>query len=178
VKVFAWVLIACGFCAGTAGAAGMAWPPEPGARAFFGAGLLAMITGGFLSRTARLGSRRAGESERSRKVAFAGAITELRDLVAALERESPRLPAAELHRRLDGLLSKELFELGSRHEELAAVLGFASYARVWEGIALAERLLARAWSLVTDGHAEEALEELPLARAGLERAAEAFAATY
>jgi hypothetical protein len=49
------------------------------------------------------------------------------------------------------------------------VVGFSS-ATVREGVATAERELARVWSLATDGYLEEGLESLPLARRNLEHA--------
>ena len=58
----------------------------------------------------------------------------------------------------------------------AALLGFSKYAGIWDGVASAERLLSRAWSMATDGHLQEAIEELPRARAQIERACAAMTA--
>ena len=63
-----------------------------------------------------------------------------------------------------------LLRLTSKHEEIVSLVGFSAYARAWEGVATAERLLARAWSVATDGHLEEARGELPAAREWLEKA--------
>ncbi len=59
-------------------------------------------------------------------------------------------------------------------DELIQLIGFNQYARIWDGVAVAERLLARAWSMYTDGHPDEAAQELPLARTALDNAVEAM----
>ena len=53
------------------------------------------------------------------------------------------------------------------------MLGMSRYTQVWGGVAVAERLLARSWSLATDGALDEAREEIPLARAQLASAVQA-----
>jgi hypothetical protein len=72
-------------------------------------------------------------------------------------------------------MAEQYFDLTTRNDELVQLIGFSDYARVWEGVATAERLLNRCWSMITDGHPEEGLEELPLARRSIEQAADRMA---
>ena len=162
------------FCTGTVGAAGMSDPPEEWAPLLLGLGIGGILIGALLARYARGGTARAEEGHVRSKEAFRSEIERIRAIVVELDERKAELNRVEMAKRLDELLGKEYFDLTARHEELASLLGFTHYARVWEGVATAERLLARVWSLATDGHLEEALEDLPLARAHLNRACEAM----
>ena len=174
MKAVAALLLALGFCLGTVGAAGFGQPIERGAWAFLLGGLALVVVGGLLSRAGRAhagGEQHQGE-ERAR---FAARLSSILDSVRALEADRDRVPPEDIRRRLDRLFEGELFELTSRHEELQALLGFDAYARVWDGLATGERLLYRTWTMLTDGWNEQALGELSLARAQLERSAQALA---
>ena len=91
-----------------------------------------------------------------------------------LDGEREGLDELALRARVEEILEGELFEVTSRFEATLTTLGFTDYAAVWEGVANAERLLNRAWSMATDGHLAEARAEVPLARANLERAVAAL----
>ena len=167
-------LLVLGFCLGTLGAAGFAPDVERGAWAFLLGGLALVVTGGLAGRTGRAGVRGA-ERDSEERARFAARLASILGTVRELEAGRDRIPPAEIRRRLDELFEGELFELTSRHEELQALLGFEAYARVWEGVATGERLLYRVWTMLTDGWDEQALQELSLARAQLERAAQMLA---
>jgi hypothetical protein len=96
--------------------------------------------------------------------------------IRELDDSSAGLSPTELTERIDSLLKNQYFDLTSRHEELAGELGFSVYATIWDGVASAERLLLRAWSMATDGHLDEAIQELPRARSHFERACAAMTA--
>jgi hypothetical protein len=176
------LLLVVGFCLGTVGAAGFHTPldaeyletnpdatTEPNAIAMFVAGLGAVFVGGFLARSRRkadLAERESGGS--SLKARFLTQLTTIRDMVVELDDKKTDLSGEEIRDRIASLLANEYFDLTSESEELATALGFQEYARVWEGVATAERTLARTWSLATDGFADEGIEELPRARRHLE----------
>ncbi|MBC8328616.1 MAG: hypothetical protein H8E31_07705, partial [Planctomycetes bacterium] len=109
----------------------------------------------------RVESGRGGALDRA---GLAAALHDLALQLDALEADQGTLEPGALCRRIDALLLGPYFELGGRNEEYARVLGPGLYSRIWEGFAVSERLLARAWSMATDGHLEEALLELPRAR--------------
>jgi len=169
------ILLVAGFCVATVGAAGFGKPTEELAWPLFGGGMVAIGLGGFLARSARAAAHEAGGEEGSWRRRLPADLATIRDLVVAIDEQKRELPPFELRERIDALLSREYFDLTSQNEEIAAELGFSDYARVWEGVATAERLLARTWSIATDGYVEEALEELPEARRQIEQAAEAAA---
>lgn len=121
------------------------------------------------------GAAAEGEQATAR-AEFLTMLEGLRDQVATLDDEKQGLSADDIRGRIDALISGPWFDLTQRNEELMQLLGFAGYARVWEGVATAERLLARCWSMATDGHLEEGLEELPHARENIARAAGEMAA--
>ncbi len=170
MKSFSRILITAGFCLGTLGAAGLSDPPQARAGIFFGAGSAALLAGGLLAllavRKTRQARRSAGAEERQR---VAQALESIRESIRAIESAAERMESADIHRRVDELIGGAFFELTSRHEELIQLLGFKTYARVWDGVAVAERLLNRCWSMLTDGWTDEALQELPRARAHIER---------
>ncbi len=170
MKPFSGLLLTAGFCLATLGAAGLSDPPQTHAAVFFGAGLAALVLGGLLGRLAvrntREARRSAGAEERQR---LAQLLESIRESIRAVESAAERMERSDIHRRVDELIGGPFFELTSRHEELIQNLGFKTYARVWDGVAVAERLLNRSWSMLTDGWTEEALQELPRARAHIER---------
>ena len=176
-----------GFCVATLGAAGLqdvdaltSWRTgEPTPRAFWPlvlvvAGLVTLIVSGVATRTK--GTSAAGNA---RDVGdLHGEYDDLLALVAArvdgLLDDAPDLDREQMLHRLDAISERDLFALTSRHEEIAAVLGFTGYARVWDGVATAERYLARAWSLTTDGHQQAAVETLPVVQSRLAEARKAL----
>jgi len=168
------LLIVVGFCLGTLGAAGFDAQPERGALAYLVVGMAMLVVGGVWER--RMQSSRDGATDHASSLSgFMRAVDAIRDKVAQLDDAKGTLHPEEIRSRIDHLLGEELFDLTSRNEEVIALVGFNAYAKAWDGVATAERLLARCWSMITDGFAEEGLEELPLARAAIDQAATEFA---
>ena len=170
-------LLVLGVALAALGAAGFdQFAPEPrqGSWLAFLGGLVLLVVGGTaLSRAKRreLSGTSGETSDGAVDVAwFDEKIATLASDVADLDRVESE---TALHARIGTLLEDDLFEITRRHEELAQQVGFAAYARVWDGLAGGERLLARAWSMLTDGFPQEARAELPLAQEHLRRAVEA-----
>jgi len=176
------IIAVAAFCAATLGAAGLHdvaalvdWElGTPLPHAFWPlvlvvAGVAALIATRVAG--ARLSRRAAGSgsSHGARRAEFEALLTRLAAVVAALEEDAGGLQRRELVARIGAVESGELFDLVSRHEELATLVGFSQYARVWDGVATAERSIARAWSLATDGHVDAARELVPVASALLEQ---------
>ena len=137
-------------------------------------GLASLGAGGVLLR--RVGRRGfAAAAHHEEKAAYRQEIQTLRSRVIELDDAKEALGAEDLRDRIGKLLAEEYFDLTSKSDDVIALLGFNDYAKVWEGVATAERLLARCWSMCTDGHPEEGRAELPHARASLEQAANAMA---
>jgi len=171
MKVASQILIVIGFCVASIGAAGFGVPLEDGALPLFIGGAVALIIGAALGKAAKAEQTAIAASAASGGISVQAQIEGLRDLVSGLDDEKAELASSALCQRIDHLLRNEYFDLTSQNDEIARAWGFSNYARVWDGVANAERLLARVWSIATDGHLEEALESLPLARKSLERAA-------
>ena len=169
------LLIIAGFCLGTLGAAGFDKQPEPAAWPLFLAGFVILGIGGVLSRRSRRSGVAGEAGPVTEKGSFHALIDAVRARVAELDDGRERLDPDDIRRSIDELLINEYFDLTSRSDDLIALVGFSDYARVWAGIATAERLLGRAWSMITDGHPDEGLAELPQARASLDGAAQAMA---
>jgi hypothetical protein len=169
------LVIVAGFCLGTLGAAGFDSTREPNAATYFVLGMAILVVGGFWERRLRRAPVAAGDHGSS-LAGFVSAVEAIRGKIVQLDDGRGSLHPDEIHSRIDRLLGEEFFDLTSRNEELIALVGFNSYAKAWDGVATAERLLARCWSMITDGFADEGLEELPLARAAIDRAATEFAA--
>ncbi len=183
-------LIILGFCAAAIGAAGLKIPtgiaapdistqlsaPASFAVAvtIFIGGTVALVTGGILLKVAKKSTATAGEKGDGTVNDFATLLEGIRGEIQALDDSRAGLTDEELTRRIDELLKNQYLDLTLRNEELAGLLGFSKYAGIWDGVASAERLLSRAWSMATDGHLEEAIEELPRARAQIERACAAM----
>ena len=175
------ILIITGFCAASLGAAGLGKHAGEGslssgtALAILGCGVLALIMGGILLKLAKKTPGETEAEDAGSKSAFTGLLEEIRREIHGLDDSRNDLSAEELTERIDTLLKEQYFDLTTRHEELAALLGFSKYAGIWDGVASAERLISRAWSMATDGHLDEAIEELPRARAQIDRACAAIA---
>jgi len=169
VKALRSTLIVVASCVGTLGAAGFDSEPEPGAWPLFASGLALLVAGGLWERRARYGAPGAPNAAGA-GAGFGALLERVRGEVTELDEGAGSLPADSVRRRIDTLLAGDYFDLTRDHEEVARELGFAAYARVFEGVAGAERLLARSWSMLTDGHEEEGLAELPRARRHLEAA--------
>jgi hypothetical protein len=169
------VLIVGGFCLATLGSAGFDATREPNAATYFIAGLAILVVGGLWDR--RMRHSPAEEADHGSSLAgFVATVESIRGKIVQLDDARGTLHPDEIHSRIDHLLGEEFFDLTSRNEELIKIVGFNDYAKAWDGVATAERLLARCWSMITDGFAEEGLEELPLARAAIDQAATEFAA--
>ena len=172
MKLLVTLILVVGFCLATVGAAGFDKETESLALPFFAGGLFLTAVGGFAWRQAR---RAAPASEGGGDVRVAGLVQGLETIVEdvrQLDGRKSALSAEDFRQRLDEISSGDFFDLTSRSEEYVGILGFRCYARVWDGVAVGERLLYRAWSMATDGHQEEAMAELPLALRALERGLE------
>ena len=176
------ILIILGFCAAALGGAGLGKPADGNsvssdlAWVIFCCGTLALVAGGILQKLARKKPGGHGEGEASAENYFSELFEGIRQEIHSLDDSKTDFSEKELTAKIEDLLKARFFDLTSRHEELAALLGFSQYARIWDGVASTERLLSRCWSMATDGHLEEAIEELPRARTHFERACAAMTA--
>jgi len=184
-------LIILGFCAAAIGAAGLKIPteiadPDSGtplpalvsftaAVSIFICGTLALVTGGVLLKVAKKSTAGGGKGGAGTVNDFAALLEDIRGEIQALDDSLDRLSNEEFTRKIDELLQNQYLDLTLRNEELAGLLGFSKYAGIWDGVASAERFLSRAWSMATDGHLEEAIEEIPRARVQIEQACSAIA---
>jgi len=175
VNLVSRIAMTAGFCAGTVGATGFGETVEPLAWPLFVGGLGVVAFVGIAEKLASRSRAGDGEELHGEKQRFLEMITAIRDRVVEIDDGRATLSPEEVRQGIDHLLTNEYFDLTSRNEELIALLGFQDYARVWEGVATAERLLSRAWSMATDGHPEQGFESLPRARTQIEAAAEAMA---
>jgi len=183
VQLAGRLLLVAGICVASIGAAGFHSPTHatdhPGqdrsteklAVPLFVLGLVLICAGGLAGRAAgRFTAFNTADHAGAKKRDLLAHLERVRNGVVELDDQRRALTGEALRTRIDRLLSGEFFDLVARREDLLALLGFTAYAGVWDGVATAERLLARAWSLATDGSVEEARAELPLARRHLERA--------
>ena len=138
---------------------------EPLAWTLLGAGLAALIAGGFLSRMSR---KSGGDGDQDGLASIHEHLHAVRQAVVRLDENRPS--DAELISQIDDLRGGLLFELGSQSDDFAAKVGFDAYASVWSHFATCERLLNRSWSMTADGHGDEGREELPRARAAADAA--------
>lgn len=164
MAILARLILVLGVCLGAIGAAGFAETVEPEAWPLFVAGIVTSVIGGLLLR--REVRRRATEGAEGglTREGLAEALGAIAREVETLDDERETLDRDAFCERIDALLTGACFELGSRNEDYARLLGPSDFAGIWEGFAVCERLLARAWSIATDGHLEEAREELSRAR--------------
>lgn len=182
------IIAVAGFCTATLGAAGVqdvgaltSWQSgEPTPRAFWPlvllvVGLATLIFAGIAGRAIRPAAASGRDGVGKKRNEYEDLIGRVVTAVDALVDDASELDRGQLLERIDAISERQLFELTSRHEEIAAVLGFTGYAAVWDGVATAERYLARAWSLATDGHEQDALEILPVAQERLAHARDALA---
>jgi len=142
----------------------LAWP-------LFLSGIGAMLVGWILkfilaTRTRDEVAHGAGDLTGTQAILLG--ILSLRDQVSGI---ASGTDPGDTQEQVGALLSGDFFDFTARHEEFATALGFTDYARIWDGVARSERILARSWSMLADGHEEEGLAELPLALASLEEAA-------
>lgn len=174
MKLIANALIVVGFCVAAIGAAGFDKKIESEAIPLFACGIVALAIGAILGKAAKKSSDTT-ESAPQQSAEVRWQVERIRDIVIGLDERSNELAPEQMCKEIDSLLRNEYFDLASRNEEIANTLGFTDYAKIWDGVAIAERLLARVWSISTDGHHEEALVSLPEARQHIERAATAAA---
>jgi hypothetical protein len=173
MKILPNVVLVVGFCLATLGAAGFTQPREDNAMTFLVVGMAVLVVGGLWHRQVQKSSGEPTDHGPS-LAGFVSAVEEIRKKVVELDDQKGSLHPDEIHHRIDLLMRNEYFDLTSRNEELVGLVGFNHYAEAWDGVATAERLLNRCWSMITDGFAEEGLAELPLAREHIEAAAARF----
>jgi hypothetical protein len=182
------IIAVLAFCTATLGAAGLqdvdaltSWPSDgPAPRAFWPlvlviVGLVTLIVSGLAGRAKDPAAASDGDQAGEKRDRYNDLLGRVVAAVDELVHESLELDRQQLLDRIDSICEREFFELTSRHEEIASHLGFTGYAAVWDGVATAERYLARAWSLATDGHEQDAREILPVVQARLAHARDALA---
>lgn len=173
MKLIATLLFIGGFCVATIGGGGFAEPLEDNALILFIAGLVMCLIGGLILRKIQ---HEEIHGQASDGISEEGLLEGLKKLDAGVDRlcaDAANLDGKQLCARADELLQGGYFDLGSRNEDYIRVLGNATYTRYWDGFAVSERLLARAWSMAADGALEEARAELPGVRSHLHRALKA-----
>lgn len=171
IDLLARLVLVLGFCAGTVGAAGFARPVERLAWPLFVGGLLLVLAAGLFLRAR---SRRRLQAEAGGEHGRAGLAAALARIAAEVDQLAAAAASLDQHAlcaRVDELLAGPYFDLGGRNDDYARALGPRDFARIWEGFAISERLLARCWSMATDGHLAEGRAELPHAREQIARAA-------
>ena len=179
MKNFANFLVVFGVCVGALGASGFHTPSQGGgtrennALTLFALGTTALAVGGYITLQGRRATAAPGVGGTGKRAILAE-IEAIQAIVTELDAKKHELGPHETNERIGALLAAEYFDLTSKSDELIQLIGFNQYARIWDGVAVAERLLARAWSMYTDGHPDEAAQELPLARAALDNAVEAM----
>ena len=170
------LILILGVSLGVTGAAGFGDPPKEGAYLLFALGIGCAIAGGLMAK------RQAAQAEggMTHESAAVGDLAQRLESIAirvqTLEQTMGGLAKEEFTREVDDILRGEYFELGNRADDYVGQLGFARYAQVWDGVASAERLLARAWSVATDGFLAEAREEITHVRGHLQRSVQAVEA--
>ena len=179
MKHFAMLLVVLGVCFGALGSSGFHTPLEAGltreeyALPLFVAGVASICLGGFMARWLREEAASSGDFSADLGV-YREQIDQLQRSLAHLNEDAGRQEPEELRASLGELLDGDFLELTSKGDDLIALVGFTNFALVWEGVAVAERLLARAWSMCTDGHTEEGILELGHALVSIEQAQEAM----
>jgi hypothetical protein len=167
------LLLILGVCLGTVGAAGFTDPPEDGSYGMFGAAMVLVVAGGLTVRRATRSSTAGTEHLAAAVGDLQLKVQSIAQRVGEIDEAKDSLSSEEFCSQVDDLLTGEYFELGARNEEYQSMLGFSKYSKVWSGIAVCERLLARAWSIATDGHFDEAKAEMPLAKAEIQGSVQA-----
>ncbi len=148
---------------------------EPGrekhAMLFFLVGVGVLIGGGVLSKFAGGSGGMAREEQHAQGTALMGQLTHIEESIRQLHSKAADMAPADRHQALTALSDGPIYDLTNEFEHWTQVLGFDRYSRVWTGVAAGERLVHRAWSMDTDGHSDEAIDELKFA-------AEAFAEAH
>ncbi|MHC4823244.1 MAG: hypothetical protein ACYTEP_04410 [Planctomycetota bacterium] len=173
MKLIANLLFIGGFCLATVGGAGFADPLEDMALVLFIAGMVVCLIGGLMVRKI---THAEAHERASAGLSEEGMLAGMQDLAQGVDRlcdDAADLDGKALCARADELLKGGYFDLGSHNEDYMRVLGNATYTRYWDGFAVSERLLSRAWSMAADGALEEARAELPGVRSNLARALQA-----
>ncbi len=184
MKYMANALILLGFCIGSLGATGFHNPalsasglkvaqgqeaPKTGpdredhAMLLFAIGLGTLLVGGFMARSSKAGTSMEAGEQHTHGAALLKQITAVQQALSELHAKASSLSPEERHLAISDLSEGAIYDLTSEFEHWIEVLGFERYSQVWTGIATGERLVNRAWSMETDGHAKEATEELGLA---------------
>ncbi len=189
MKIIANIFLTIGVCFASVGAAGFHNPAdtgriekksegnpdtEPKAWPLFGCGMFIIAVGGFLTRSAKSVTVNSQDAQHEHPTATA--VTETLNHICisvnSIDDARERLSRSELCHEIDTLLSGYFFDLVDLREDFLQMVGFSDYVKVWDGVATGERLLARVWSIATDGYHEEALKDLPVAREHIQRASD------
>ncbi|MDF1838744.1 MAG: hypothetical protein P1V35_12810 [Planctomycetota bacterium] len=136
---------------------------ESEAMLFFLGGVGLLIGGGVLSKFASGSGAIAQEEQHAQGAALLGQLGHIEEVLRALHGKAATMDHAELHKEITVISEGPIYDLTSEFEHWTEILGFDRYSKVWTGVAAGERLVHRAWSMDTDGHSEEAIEELRFA---------------
>ena len=167
------ILIVLGFCTATVGAAGFGPTTETYAIPLLIGGVVVLGAGGVMQKRAKAAAASTGAGEHGGlRAELKRLLHVIKDRVVELDEQKSTLSPDDMRERIDALLTGEYFDLTSQSDEIAREIGFSDYARVWEGVAVAERQLARVWSMTTDGYMEQSLVDVVSARKQLEHASE------
>jgi len=170
MKYIAQLLFIGGFCLATVGGAGFSDPIEKKAMVMFGIGLALCLIGGIILRRATHAEAHEKAADGLSEEGLSKSIDVIVSEVRSLLTDADVLDAKQLCIRIDAILQGSFFDVGSRNEDYMRVLGNTVYTQYWDGFAVSERLLARAWSMAADGALHEARAELPGVLRNIERA--------
>ncbi len=98
-------------------------------------------------------------------------VQQVKTGIEALLASLQELDEEAIKKRIETLQQDGPERVGASQESLAARFGFARYAEVMSPLAIAERLLHRAWSAAADGHRPECERSLREALPHAEEAA-------
>lgn len=147
------------------------WFANGGIGWLFGAGL---ILGGAVLARRQIAAEQRGEGGATERVDFRATVQHALTVVDRLEEQLSDLQmdddAPEARAAIDALMDERIGPMVDARGQLIARHGLASFAEYFGPFAGGERNLARTWSAITDGHAEEARASVAAARNGFEQA--------
>ena len=134
----------------------------------------ALILVGAVIARQQIAQEQRGEGGSSERVDFPATVKKALEVVETLEGQLADLkmdtdaPAAR--EAIDSLMDNDIGPLVDQRGQLIARHGLATFAEYFGPFSGGERNLARTWSAITDGHAEEARNSVAAARNAFEQA--------
>lgn len=148
-----------------------AWFAEGGIGWLLGSGLI--LAGALIARKQQQDAQSGGDGGGA-EADFPGTVAEALRVIARLEGLLAELAmdgdSPEARDAIDKLADLKLGPLVDARGQLIAKHGLATFAEYFGPFSGGERNLARVWSAITDGHAEEARASLAAARSNFEQA--------